>query len=349
MCGISILYNPGGSAEAQELFFKAWVKQEMRGKDATGIFAITDKGLLYSKAPVTASEFVPVVKSYVERRGLKLLYALGHARAATHGSPLLNRNNHPVVHVEGRRVDALIHNGIVSGKVCNSKSTDTDTEEILCALKQASSLTEAVELVEKNITGSFAVGYIRLVDSFEPKQFIVLKHISPLEVAEVDGAKLFASTLLGVTDKYTSVEENTAIDLLTGQTAKMNISYAPYKWYCISDKCGYYYDLPHTSYSIAEEDLFRVLPDEDECIKYNTYITDGLRVEMYQCLGDDVILAKADVTEGDCRGAKITAYLDAEDYELNDYEFSNEPKGCSKKALKKLLKKVKKIVADEFS
>jgi predicted glutamine amidotransferase len=230
MCGISILYNPNGSQAAVKQFMEAWMYQEHRGRDATGIFAVTNKGVLYAKAPVPASEFVPIVRDYVQRHGLVLYYALGHARAATHGSPMINKNNHPIVRRIGDEVHAVIHNGIIHASVCDSKITETDTEELLCALMRYSSmgLSELANSVASSISGSYAFGYIKS-DNSGVKRFIVGRVVSPLEEVEVDGARLFAS-VLPHTVKGKQIANGTFIDLFSGESVVVD-SLARYSYY----------------------------------------------------------------------------------------------------------------------
>jgi predicted glutamine amidotransferase len=241
MCGISILYNPNGSQTAVKQFMEAWMYQEHRGRDASGIFAVTNKGVLYAKAPVPASEFVPIVRDYVQRHGLVLYYALGHARAATHGSPLVNKNNHPIVRRADGEVHALIHNGVIHASVCDSKITETDTEELLCALMRYSSLglSELANNVASSISGSYAFGYIKADDS-GVKRFVVGRAVSPLEEVEVDGARLFAS-VLPHTVKGKQIANGTFIDPLSGESV------------AIERLASYSYYVPGSSYRLLTD------------------------------------------------------------------------------------------------
>ena len=152
MCGIVALYN--NSSADISAFYNLWMEQETRGRDASGIFALLHDGrVLYAKAPVRASEFVPAIKDYVDRHGLRIVHAIAHARDATRGSPSINRNNHPIVRVQNGTIYAIVHNGTVEISACDSKNTFTDTEEILCAY------------ISKGIDGVYNIARAHYIDS----------------------------------------------------------------------------------------------------------------------------------------------------------------------------------------
>jgi len=92
------------------------VKSETRGMDATGFVALTDpydraskQYLVSDKAPVNSSRFVAENHHWRSLQHKRCSMILGHVRAATHGSPTENHNNHP--HVSGSLY--MVHNGIV--------------------------------------------------------------------------------------------------------------------------------------------------------------------------------------------------------------------------------------------
>lgn len=94
------------------------VKSERRGEDATGFVALTDpydartkpQRLISDKAPLKASQFVEENSAWKRLRHQRCRFILGHVRAATHGSPKRNENNHPH-HSLGYW---LVHNGVVN-------------------------------------------------------------------------------------------------------------------------------------------------------------------------------------------------------------------------------------------
>jgi len=212
VCGISGIYVVGDkppSWETIQTFCDAWRIQYVRGVDATGIFAIVDQGgvrkLFYAKAPLPAYEYVPYVCEYWRQRDIRPLYAIAHARAATHGSPLHNVNNHPIVHIHGNTVNALVHNGVVHDRVCPPDDTvsETDTEHILCKLER----TPFNELTA--VTGSAAILYMSVdVSSGIPelKHYIVYRQTSPLEVYNTPDTLIFASQFSVYSTRRTSID-----------------------------------------------------------------------------------------------------------------------------------------------
>ena len=234
MCGISLLYNPNLSAEAQKLWFLSWMEQETRGRDASGIFALLHDGrVLYAKAPIRATEFIPAIKDYVDRHGLRIMYALGHARAATHGSPSINRNNHPILRVQDGITHVVVHNGIVHSSLCTTKLTQTDTEEILCALMPVykSPIAEVANALSK-VYGSFAIGYFA-VGSPGIERFIIARQHSPLYRQSIDGAYIYASYFTNSTTvgHVEEVRNGLVIDVFTGEEVALQIQ--PYGYYYV--------------------------------------------------------------------------------------------------------------------
>jgi len=212
VCGISGIYTTGDkppSWDTISVFCDAWRIQYVRGVDATGIFAIVDVGgvkkLFYAKAPLPAYEYVPYVCEYWKQRDIKSLYAIAHARAATHGSPSHNVNNHPIVHIHDDIVNALVHNGVVQDRVCPPDDTvsETDTEHILCKLER----TPFNDLT--SVIGSAAILYMSVDVSGgipELKRYIVYRQTSPLEVYHAPDAMIFASQFTIYSMRRTSID-----------------------------------------------------------------------------------------------------------------------------------------------
>lgn len=266
MCGITFLYNPHGDREAVKKFLATWAYQEMRGRDATGILAVTNKGLLYSKAPVPASYFVPAIADYIEKNDLVLYYALGHARAATHGSSLNNANNHPIIHIHDGVLHAIIHNGVVyvSNTCGDHRRTETDSENILCVLENADSIDSAASMLADKIIGSYAVAYMVIDSDLSLKKFWAFKHISPLVYANVNEAKLYASVLKDDIAHGTSISDNTAIDIVNQRAVDIPIRHSffrTYGGYRLDDYEHYYSDFCRTLYASASSDSYEEVTD----------------------------------------------------------------------------------------
>ena len=117
MCSIlGMVALPGctvSNSEAQRIFGNLLMAGMSRGVDATGMAwksrAETEKEIVnIHKAPLPADEFVEKRLSYVWPEYLPQV-VIGHTRASTKGSEMLNVNNHPVF--DARSGIAVVHNG----------------------------------------------------------------------------------------------------------------------------------------------------------------------------------------------------------------------------------------------
>jgi hypothetical protein len=89
-------------------------------------------------------------------------------------------------------------------------------------------LSELANNVASSISGSYAFGYIKVDDS-GVKRFIVGRAVSPLEEADADGARLFASVLPHPM-KGKQIANGTFIDLLSGESIVVD-SLTRYSYY----------------------------------------------------------------------------------------------------------------------
>lgn len=118
MCGIGGYFatrklGKREQTEAALSFAVMMIRLEDRGVDASGMYVIGDDPSLVSmsKGPGPATGRFDKMVSLVERNGGKQPIVVGHTRHATHGSPKINRNNHPFS--VGRLVG--VHNGVFAG------------------------------------------------------------------------------------------------------------------------------------------------------------------------------------------------------------------------------------------
>lgn len=156
---------------------------ESRGKDASGMAWFTGDGrLAVSKAPIEASV-------YLKRENVRALFAktgvpellIGHARAATQGSPWNDVNNHPIV--DRQSGTAIVHNGIVSNDdevykgIKVTRKGQVDSEAILGVLMHAQGgLQNRISEVGRRIQGSYACA---LLSTQLPGTLALFRHASP--------------------------------------------------------------------------------------------------------------------------------------------------------------------------
>ena len=122
------------------------------------------------------------------REHLKLDFAIGHTRWATHGKPT-DQNAHP--HFDDKSTIALVHNGIIENypDYCASNCkregirflSETDTEVIaqLIGKFYQNDLVKAVQKTLPLLKGSFAIA---LIHSNHPDQIVAAARESPLSI-----------------------------------------------------------------------------------------------------------------------------------------------------------------------
>jgi glutamine phosphoribosylpyrophosphate amidotransferase len=216
MCGITAVFarDPIDDVARKE-FFRTWQFQSLRGTDASGIFAVVqnrsgDRYIYYTKAAISSLSMAPYVMRDMEARGLRIISAIAHSRNASHGTPKINANNHPILRIDKDMVHAIVHNGNVSDMRCGIKYTGTDTEELLCAVMDG----DPQSLISLNGTATSAYMAVTNDGAVNVVRFYVGRRLKPLEYMVMPGAILFAS------DMYSSdrrLPDMTACNMLSGE------------------------------------------------------------------------------------------------------------------------------------
>jgi len=129
MCGIAgwFCYSENRITKAE--LKNMLVNLEVRGVDATGVAWSTDKSTFILRSPNKASEFVKLKDLKEEMTDIvNSKWGFLHTRAATHGSPSNNLNNHPIMNSKG----IIVHNGVVNfrGPKIAAKG-ETDSEQLM--------------------------------------------------------------------------------------------------------------------------------------------------------------------------------------------------------------------------
>ncbi len=169
MCGIIGMISgklpEGYWGDACSLVRNLFLVCESRGRDATGYVARTcpldspaSGSTLVAKRPLKASEFIET-NEFTRLFHRRCSSVIGHCRAATHGSPQVNANNHP--HIGERLV--LVHNGICTNaaeledKFLLPVSTECDSEAILRLIETMPDPLAGLNLALTEVQGSMAV------------------------------------------------------------------------------------------------------------------------------------------------------------------------------------------------
>lgn len=171
MCGIVGFIGQAREGQWQQthdLLRGLFLAAEHRGQDATGFVAHTEPldspsnaRIVLAKEPLPASRFVEENAAFRGLRHQRSSVVVGHVRAATHGKPERNENNHPFVSKDGQLF--LVHNGIVGNheeladKYGLKLETECDSEVILRLIEREETTAGGLQRCLQEVEGSLAV------------------------------------------------------------------------------------------------------------------------------------------------------------------------------------------------
>ena len=178
---------------------------EHRGRDATGFVANAvpfdspaKTSVVFDKQPQRATGFIKSNSTFRGLRHRRCVSFVGHVRAATHGSPANNSNNHPFVSDDRKLF--LVHNGVLSnhedvaGSLSLKLVTECDSEVLLRLVETAANVPSGLLDCLKLLKGSMAIVVYERATGF-----VWLAHNGgrPLWLARLHGDRrrmFFAST-----------------------------------------------------------------------------------------------------------------------------------------------------------
>ena len=192
MCGIGGYYRTGNTNKnapkwAKPALRKLWDSLQRRGSDASGIAYESPTGIRHYKKDIPAYELSGLATGLAFSMNRPPHWVMLHTRAATHGKPEYNKNNHPVM---GYNL-ALCHNGVVYNKDEVLKRYNlvaqrgVDTEAILVSLKKG-----GIDAVAKHVKGSMSISWAK-----GQTMYLWTNGASPLVIGELyNGDYIYAST-----------------------------------------------------------------------------------------------------------------------------------------------------------
>lgn len=199
-------------------------------RDATGIALHNGKRITVHKAGVPAPRYFAseMVKSLLAEKMPETQTCLIHARAATHGDPKNNVNNHPHFTKEG---SVLTHKGVTTSLVKHESFSKCDSAQILLNLDKFG-LEEGL----KNITGSAILFYIPF---YEPGFLYVYSNRQNVTVVNLkSGTTIVTTTILSQTKETLPLNRWTRFDLKTHEmTNGPKAELAQYKSMISDDSC----------------------------------------------------------------------------------------------------------------
>lgn len=180
------------------------IESEVRGIDATGFAARYDSGhILVDKMPYRATVYSQMSPRFQMMRRRMPSTLIGHVRAGSGSSPIINNNNHPFL---GSRYH-LVHNGIIPSWRDLRKThqvelkSETDSELIIRViekkLEEGKDLSDSIEWLLDNVWGNMACA---LLDQIRPDIYL-FRNENPIYVFTVphgifgpESVLFFAST-----------------------------------------------------------------------------------------------------------------------------------------------------------
>jgi glucosamine 6-phosphate synthetase-like amidotransferase/phosphosugar isomerase protein len=283
MCGIGGYYQTGSTENApkwaQPALRKMWDTLQSRGTDASGVAYESPTGIRHYKTDKPAYELSGLTMNLAFGMNRSPRWVMLHTRAATHGKPELNRNNHPLM---GNKM-ALCHNGVVYnksnvlGKYNTSAKRDVDTEAILVALKNG-----GIDAVARHVEGSMSISWAK-----GKTMYLWTNGMSPLVIGELfNGDFMYSSTdehLMSTGLRFKQVFDAkhghlykfTPEGMSVHKTHLRKIKRPTYSWRDLSQK-------RHTPKATRQSSLVCQPEQEEECVSY----LDDIDVEWEAVYGD---------------------------------------------------------------
>lgn len=195
MCGIGGFRRFGDEPIKREQIEIMLTTLQMRGVDASGIAIMNPGGeLVILKDDRPAFQFIqqPAFDKFLkEHLRPDTLTVIVHTRAATHGNPRDNNNNHPMFHNNA----AVVHNGVISNhqflfeNMGLDRHAETDSD-ILRAIVDKDGLSKASIRHIARCVGSVAM---IAISPSQPDHILMVRSGSPLVLAEAGNILVFAS------------------------------------------------------------------------------------------------------------------------------------------------------------
>jgi glucosamine--fructose-6-phosphate aminotransferase (isomerizing) len=188
MCGVFGFITKDGSGPAITRLQRIATETQRRGHHAFGLAWLDAQGTIHTfKRPGPATADLGDLNAC---RGATIV--VGHCRWATHGSPEVNRNNHP--HRAGR--GWFVHNGVVANhdairrRYALRPQTECDSEVLgLLMARFAGSLVQRAAQ-----TAAAAIGRLAILGVWSnPARLLIVRNGNPLSFGETKHGFYFGS------------------------------------------------------------------------------------------------------------------------------------------------------------
>jgi glutamine---fructose-6-phosphate transaminase (isomerizing) len=218
MCGITIFVSKNNKNIIKNIL-ESLIQIQNRGYDSVGIALKLDSWNIYKYASTETEDGIDKLSKQI--KNISSTMAIGHTRWATHGAKN-DINSHPHSSMRGNII--VVHNGIITNfqeiknflidnHYCFYSETDTEVIANLIEyyLLEGNSISRAIELAQKKMCGTWALG---IICSDEPDSVYITRHGSPLLLGYNDNLIICSSEISGFTNliyNYIILENNDII------------------------------------------------------------------------------------------------------------------------------------------
>lgn len=212
ICGISFQKNNKivDSTIVRKILQNLLINCQARGRSATGIAIVNNKRIIVAKNNLPAEKFVKTsqfkefIEQYVcfdqKKHNTPLIQIIGHCRMPTKGTPLNNKNNHPIV----TKSFVGVHNGVIFNddqlfddyKSDFERDGEVDSEIIFKLIEKYytdyKNMPKAIQSANSELSGGMACA---LVTTKNPHLLWLFRHASPVSILHYKkvGMIIFAS------------------------------------------------------------------------------------------------------------------------------------------------------------
>ena len=212
ICGISFQKNNKivNSTMIWEILQNLLINCQVRGRSATGVAIANNKRIVVIKNNLSAEKFVKTTQfeKFLEqhmcfdqkKHNILPIQIIGHCRMPTKGTPLNNKNNHPIV----TKSFVGVHNGVIfnDNKLFDDYKNDferdgeVDSEIIFKLIEKyyidCKNMPKAIQSANSKLFGGMACA---LITTKNPYLLWLFKHSNPISIFHYKkvGMIIFAS------------------------------------------------------------------------------------------------------------------------------------------------------------
>lgn len=192
ICGIAFQKNNTitDSMITHKILQNLLINCQVRGRSATGIAIVNGERIVVVKNNIVAEKFVKTIefkKALKQYTHFNPIQIIGHCRMPTKGTPLNNKNNHPII----TKSFVGVHNGVIYNDdlLFNNHKNDfkrdgeVDSEIIFKLIEKyyidCKNMSKAIRLANFKLSGGMACAF---VTTENPHLLWLFRHDNPISI-----------------------------------------------------------------------------------------------------------------------------------------------------------------------